>query len=62
MTRIAICTALALSVGLLSSAAPPAAAQPPALAGPISVERQHALLRSPASQVLGNPTGDVTVI
>ena len=62
MTRIAICTALALTVGLLSSAAPPAEAQPPALAGPISVERQHALLRSPASQVLGNPTGDVTVI
>jgi protein-disulfide isomerase len=28
----------------------------------VTVERQAALLRSPASQVLGNPTGDVIVI
>lgn len=62
MTRIAICTALALVVGLLSSVAPPAAAQPPAPDGPVIVVRQAALLRSPASQVLGNPTGDVTII
>jgi protein-disulfide isomerase len=62
MNRIATCTALALVVGLLSAAAAPAAGEPPAPGGALTPERQAALLRSPASQVLGNPTGDVTVI
>jgi protein-disulfide isomerase len=62
MTRIAVCTAIALAAGLLFGAAPPTVARPAAPGDPVILQHQDALLHGPASEVLGNPRGDVTII
>lgn len=62
MIRIAVCTTLALAAGLLFGAVLPTAAQTAAPGDAVILQHQDALLHGPASKVLGNPRGDVTII